>query len=205
MKATDILRSEHEVILKVLSAVESIAHGAERDGKLDVVSAEEALEFIRNFADRCHHGKEEDHFFPSLVTRGMPRNVGPIAVMLADHDEGRGFVKRMTSALADVKSSKPGAVAAFAAAAEAYVALMRDHIEKENGVLFPMGDEMLSAQDQAALLDSFERTEHLDMGAGAHERFLSIAERLCTRLGVDSAAQAVASVGACCSHGHKHG
>lgn len=205
MKATDILRSEHEVILKVLSAVESIARKAERDRVLDVVSADEALEFIRNFADRCHHGKEEEHFFPSLVLHGMPRNVGPIGVMLADHDEGRGYVKRMTSALADVKSSKPGAVAEFATAAEAYVGLMRDHIDKENGVLFPMGDEMLSAQDQAALLVGFERTEHMDMGPGAHERFLSLAERLCARFGIESVQNSAPRAGACCGHGHRHG
>lgn len=203
MKATDILRSEHETILDVLAALESITQpSALRDG-LDTRSAQDALEFLRNFGDRCHHGKEEQHFFPALAARGLPREVGPLAVMNSEHDEGRALLARMAEALADVKKDEVGARTRFALAATAYVALLRDHIDKENGVLFPMGDGMLSETEQAALLSKFEHFEHADMGDGAHARFLDIASRLSEKFGVQRASRSAAPVGACCGHSKK--
>ena len=195
MKATDTLRGEHEVILGVLSALEKIAR---LDGhcELDQISASEALDFLRNFADRCHHSKEENQFFPALATHGLPRNVGPLAVMLADHDQGRALLSRMADAVDAARVSKPGAQLEFARAAKSYVDLMRAHIDKENEILFPMGDEMLSEADQRALSQGFERMEHDDMEAGAHERFLGLAETLCQRFGIEPAPVAV--VGTCC-------
>ena len=201
MRATDILRSEHETILDVLAALESITRPSTLDAGLDLRSAQEALDFLRGFGDHCHHGKEEQHFFPALEACGLPRKVGPLAVMNSEHDEGRVLLARMVEALADAQGSKPGGAARFGAAATAYVALMRDHIAKENGVLFPMGDGMLSEARQAALSSEFERFELPDMRADAHARFLDIAAGLCERLGLDRGSRPQASVGACCGHG----
>ena len=199
MNATDILRSEHETILDVLAALEWISGPGVPE--LDLTSAQEALDFLRGFGDRCHHGKEEQLFFPALAARGLPRNVGPLAVMASEHDEGRALLTRMADALAEAMQSKPGAPARFRSAAMTYVALLRDHIDKENGVLFPMGDGMLSGAEQAALLTKFEHFEHADMGSGAHERFLNIASALCERLGVERKPQANAARHRCCGHG----
>lgn len=201
MKATDILRSEHETILDVLAALEAISGPAALGKGLDVQSAQEALEFLRGFGDRCHHGKEEQLFFPALAARGLPRDVGPLAVMASEHDQGRTLLGRMADALAGVRQSKSGAAARFGLAASAYVALMRDHVDKENGVLFPMGDGMLSEEQQASLLGEFEHFEHADMGSGAHERFLDIASGLCERLGLERKPQESAAGHRCCGHG----
>lgn len=198
MKATDILRSEHTIILNVLGALERIAKNQRDSGDLEVTSAGEALEFLQNFADRCHHAKEEGQFFPALAAHGLPVKVGPLAVMVADHDRGRALLACMAKALAGASTQDPSAAADYRIAAQSYVDLMRDHIDKENDVLFPMGDEMLSDADQTALVEGFERMEHEDMGAGAHERFLDLAEKLCSRYGIDLAPAAVAA--ACCGH-----
>ncbi len=183
MIATDVLRSEHEIILDVLSALEALCR-QKGDESLDLRSAGEAVDFLRCFVDRCHHGKEEQHFYAALAARGLPRDVGPLAVMESEHEQGRALLTRMTDALADAAQSQAGSAARFRSAGAAYVGLMRDHIGKENGVLFPMGDGMLSEPDQAELLAGFEGFEHDDMGAGTHERLLDIANGLCTRLGI---------------------
>jgi hemerythrin-like domain-containing protein len=202
-KATEILRNEHEIILDVLLALETISEPAARGEVLDVRSGLEILDFLRGFGDRCHHGKEEQIFFPALATRGLPRDVGPLAVMMAEHDKGRELIARMAESLADVELSKPGAPTCFAASAMAYVELMRDHIEKENGVLFPMCDGMLSEENQGALLFAFEKFEHADMGVGAHERFLDIASGLCERLGIVRQHGSPKIAHACCGRGTK--
>ncbi|MGI6419136.1 MAG: hemerythrin domain-containing protein [Thermoguttaceae bacterium] len=59
MKPTDILMSEHRVIEQVLDCLEKILEQCTSENKLDTISAKQAIEFFRGFADHCHHGKEE--------------------------------------------------------------------------------------------------------------------------------------------------
>src|SRR5262245_60786760 len=99
MKATDILMDEHRVIEQVLNCLEKLADRCEAGETLDNTSASEALPFFRNFADRCHHGKEEGHLFPLLEARGFSRQGGPTGVMLHEHEEGRGLLTAMARAV----------------------------------------------------------------------------------------------------------
>jgi len=200
MKATDILRNEHEVILDVLAALESISRPALAGEGLDLRSAQEAVDFLRGFGDGCHHGKEERLFFPALAALGLPREVGPLAVMTSEHEEGRGLLAAMADALAEAKQSTAGFESRFGAAAARYVGLMRSHIDKENGVLFPMGDGMLSDTKQAELLREMEGFERADMGEGTHARFLGIASALGKRLGIERVPRASAAHHGCCGH-----
>lgn len=204
MRATEILMAEHEVILSVLDCVERLAEDAERRGALDIESAGQALEFLANFADRCHHGKEEDQLFPALISRGLPRNAGPVAVMLSEHELGRAEVAGMRTALGDARRSVAGSAQRFAGHARAYVELLRAHIDKENGVLFPMADGMLGEAEQAELTRAFDRVEREDIGHGEHERYLELARGLCARFGVEDKARGSISAGACCGH-HRGG
>jgi hemerythrin-like domain-containing protein len=200
MKATDVLREEHEVIQQILDCVEVLAERAERSGELDLGSAREALDFLGTFADRCHHGKEEQGLFPLLHRKGLPTHVGPIAVMLAEHEQGRAAIRRMRAAVQAGEQGIVGSAHAFAVAAHAYVALLRQHIDKENGVLFPMADQMLGEPDQHALLGGFDALERGDMGEGTHARCLGLARGLCERLGV--AWKPHATVPHACCGGH---
>lgn len=203
MKATEILRGEHQIICGVLGALEAVVNEANAKQKVDVESAQVALDFLSNFADRCHHTKEEEHFFPALARRGMPLDVGPLAVMLHDHEEGRALLRRMTASLNEVRQSDRRAETEFKTAALGYVTLMRDHIGKENGVLFPMSDGMLSDEEQSTIVAGFESIEHHDMEPEAHEHFLAIAYRLCERFGVAPVSLTTTGAGACCGHGSR--
>ena len=199
MQATDVLREEHEVIQQVLDCLEELARRADRTLQLEIGSVREALDFLATFADRCHHEKEEQRLFPALEERGLSRQFGPLAVMLAEHDQGRTLIRTMRAATADVARNPAGSAQRFAAAARSYVGLLRDHIAKENGVLFPLADRTLSESEKRALALGFERVEHEDMGPGTHERYLALARGLCERLGVAWVPHAIATH-ACCGH-----
>jgi len=185
MRPTEILSSEHRVIEQVLDCLEALAGRARDEGRLDSGRAETVLELLRTFADRCHHGKEEERLFPMLVARGLSTHVGPIAVMLDDHRAGREHVRRMGEALADADAAR------FVPAALGYVDLLRDHIAKEDGVLFPMAESMLDEAAREALLESFGSFERDDLGAGTHERMLALADALADHYGVPKAAERV--------------
>lgn len=199
MIATDILKSEHRVIEQTLTCLERIAQESRNQGRLEAEAAHEAIEFFRIFADRCHHGKEESHLFPAMEAKGFPRDGGPTGVMLAEHEDGRAHVRAMAAAVDEAAAGQPKAIEAFSTHAQAYINLLREHIEKEDHCLFSMANQAFSSEDQAALLAEFDRVESEEIGAGTHEKFLAIAERLADRYSVPKENRQTAC-GGCCGH-----
>jgi len=195
MRPTDILSGEHRVIEQVLDCLAALSEQAAQSAALDTARAAQVLEVLRTFADRCHHGKEEDLLFKRMGERGMPTHVGPIGVMLSDHEAGREYIARMGLACESANAAD------FSKAGLSYVELMRDHIAKEDGVLFPMAESMLDEAGRAELVEAFRNFEHEDLGAGTHERMLAIADELADHYGVALAASRSASgTAGCCSH-----
>lgn len=177
MYATQDLRDEHESIRIALAIIDSLANDVEAGKGVEYNDAEDLLEFLKTFADRCHHGKEEDLLFPALETAGVPNDGGPIGVMLAEHTLGRGYIRAMGEALADMRQNELLSAAAYAAAAHGYVRLLRDHIEKENNILFTMAERLLSSEIHEQLADGFERIEQERIGPGVHEKYHAMLER----------------------------
>jgi len=195
MRPTDILSNEHRVIEQVLHCLEKIARRAQAERRLDKQSAEQALDFFRNFADRCHHGKEETHLFPAMESKGFPRDGGPTGVMRYEHEQGREHIRAMTEAIGPADAGDAGAVDQFVLHAQGYVDLLRQHIEKEDHCLFSMANQALDDADQQRLLRAFEHVEHEHMGAGTHEKYLRLADELATRYGLPASSHAAAGCG----------
>lgn len=204
MKPTEILGREHRVIERMLVVLERIADEAAASRTLDVAAARDALTFIRTFADQCHHGKEEARLFPAMERCGLPADVGPTAMMRQEHELGRAHVRKMFAAAEELAAGASDAKRAkdatdrFVFEARGFVELLRDHIAKEDQVLFPMADRMLSDAAQTELMGDFDHFESHDMPAGTHERMLGIADVLTRRYGVTAdAAEACAHVCGC--------
>jgi hemerythrin-like domain-containing protein len=175
---TEILMAEHEAIKTMLRVLENLATRFEREEPVDLEQVKKAIEFITGFADRCHHAKEEDLLFPALENAGIPRQGGPIGVMLAEHDEGRAHVRAMKEAVERLERGDKKAGIDWARNARAYASLLSQHIFKEDNILYPMGNERLSAEAQRKLQEEFERVEKEIIGPGKHEYFEAILEEL---------------------------
>ena len=194
MQSTEILMQEHRVIEQVLACLDKMADQCAAGQELDVKSVEQALDFFRNFADRCHHGKEEDILFPLMESKGFSRDQGPTGVMLHEHELGRRYVQAMADAIgmSDVDIGRK----AFIDSARAFVALLREHIHKEDHCLFPLANQALSEPEQRQLVASFEKVEHDDLGPETHQRYVNLANELAERFGVEPVADASQ-----CGHG----
>lgn len=200
MRITEVLTEEHRVIEQVLGCLEEMAAEAQAAGRLDGTAARQAVDFFRNFADRCHHGKEEAHLFPMLESQGVAHEHGPIGRMLYEHKRGREFLQGAVEAIPGAEAGQPAALARFCTQARQYVSWLRDHIAKEDHVLFPLADRILTARDQQALGNGFARVEADDLGLGTHEKYLALANALADRFHVPRAAAAV-GCGCGCHHG----
>jgi hemerythrin-like domain-containing protein len=174
---TQVLKDEHALILEALDAIERKVTALEAGAAPDRAYFEKAVQFLRTFTDQCHHGKEENLLFKTMVDRGFPRQGGPIAVMLHEHETGRSFIRGLAEGAAGV-GTDPGAAKRIIQNGRGYISLLRAHIDKENNVLFPMADNALSPEDQQHLGHEFERFEAEETGAGVHEAMLKLLDEL---------------------------
>ncbi len=191
MTAIEVLTHEHRVIEQVLACLERIGGLGAANGRLDHADARQAIDFFLNFADRCHHGKEENHLFPLLEAQGVVREHGPIGQMLHEHDEGRRCLRAMADAVEADEAGEPEALERFLENARDYVRLMREHLGKEDHHLFPLANRILSDWDRLRLRESFTEAENQEVRPGAHQKYLSLADELADRWHVPKAGREV--------------
>ena len=143
MEAIPLLMEEHQLILRALSALEAfasrVAEGGEHKPEL-----QQFVRFIREFADARHHGKEENFLFEAMVAAGLPRQGGPIAVMLMDHAAGRARLAVMAQKAGQTSPWTEQDRLNVVDAARGYAELLRGHIMKEDQILYPMAQRRLS-------------------------------------------------------------
>lgn len=186
MSATEDLMAEHRAIERMLAVLEAAAQGLESGQHVRPGLFGDAVDFVRNFADRCHHGKEEENLFPRMEAAGVPGAGGPLGVMLLEHDQGREYVAAIANALGAYEGGDHSAARVIAENARGYVRLLRQHIAKEDSVLFPMADRVLSPEDQRELEERFEEIESKVMRLGVHERYHHLLDELEREVGLAS-------------------
>ena len=167
------LKHEHEAILFALKLLERMSQGltaGELVATSDLVSI---VDFLREFADRCHHGKEEGILFPALIEAGVSHQGGPIGVLLQEHVSGREWIAKLEASLHPVVS-----VVNFGMAARGYSALLLSHIQKENEVLFPIAEQALDAGKLDQIYQAFEVHEAKVIGQGRHEQLHELLQSL---------------------------
>ena len=163
-KATQDLRKEHEAILYVLQILDKMMQSDSSGPEIMLRYYGEMVYFLKIFADKCHHGKEENYLFKELVNKGVPNEGGPVGAMLQEHAKGREYIAQMGRSL-DNKD-----INGFNNAAVQYRDLLRQHIEKENNVLFMMADNVIDEQSQSLMFEQFEQYEETVIGHGVHEK-----------------------------------
>mgnify|MGYP001766545158 CR=1 FL=1 len=175
MSPTEQLKAEHEGVKLMLKILGKVCD------KADEINREhfaKMLEFLKVFVDKCHHGKEEDLLLPAMIETGVPKDKGVIKFTLLEHVEGRGYIKGMSEAFDKLKNGDRQALTKIAENGKKYIALLIQHIEKENTMLFPLADKVLSQTKQTELEEGFEKLEVERIGLGKHEEFHKLLHQL---------------------------
>lgn len=162
-KAMEILVSEHKNILLAISALLDRCAKDEKAGQISADFYRSAVDFIRNYADKFHHAKEEDLLFAELNKAAVEMPCNPTEQMLYEHDLGRGYVKELERGLRENNLIK------VLAGARGYANLLKDHIYKEDNILYPMADEALSDKTKNEMLEKFEKIGRA--GAAANQKY----------------------------------
>lgn len=178
MKATDILMEEHRVIEGVIGTLETAAQQVNAGERVRPGFFLDAAQFITGFADGCHHVKEENVLFRTMTDNGLPVQGSPVGVMLLEHDQGRFYTRSMRAAAERWQAGDEAASREVVQNALGYAALLRQHIAKEDGIVFPLAEKLIPVDQQDAVNDGFDHIEHVETGEGIHEKYLGLANSM---------------------------
>ena len=169
-----LLMEDHQVTEKVFATVEkSFAGGAAPDP----TQIRDALAYVVEYVDGCHNRKEEEHLFSRLEALGMPRQGGPLAVMLAEHERARALLARLRPVADAYVAGDASQLPALRRFFLEYTALLKEHFWKENDILYPMARRFLGPTDDADVLAGIQAVED-SLGPDTRARWYAHADKL---------------------------
>ena len=177
----ELLMDDHQAAEKVIAALE---RGFQSSSGPDPALVGAAIDFFTVYLEGCHHQKEERHLFPLLESRGLPRQGGPLGVMLSEHEENRRLLGQFESIGRAFAKGERDQIEPLKQVFRAYASLMKQHFWKENDILYPMGLRVLRPTDDEALVAGFAECEQA-VGADARKRFYTLATDLANRSRVE--------------------
>ena len=174
MLATENLMKEHQLILKYVDLMERYAElGLKNLNPLVLFEKANCfIQFIHEFADDVHHAKEEDILFRYLEVPDVLTHCNPVPQMLFEHNKAREYVQNMENAI-QTKDINELVVNVCQ-----YARLLKEHIYKEDNILYPMAERGLSDEAKSSLLKEYTETDNLLNSHAIWRKY----EILCTEL-----------------------
>ncbi|MDY6903515.1 MAG: hemerythrin domain-containing protein [Thermodesulfobacteriota bacterium] len=156
MQARGMLMIEHRLIERMIALISKKAESIRYEKKLDPVFVDTAVDFIRVYADRTHHGKEEDILFRDLEQRSLSEEDKRVMQeLIDDHVFGRKTTKALVDANARYRDGDTAALADIAVNLETLADFYPRHIEKEDNVFFPAARKYFTDAEDQAMVDEF--------------------------------------------------
>jgi hemerythrin-like domain-containing protein len=177
MEPLEELREEHGGIMKVFSILQGLTLNLEQHNPEAVDDLRRILEFLTVFVDQCHHAKEEEFLFPAME-KAHTKNGHLIEELISEHEKGRKMVVTLDATLGSTSRGGEQDTDQLVKTIQEYIQLLRTHIRKENGILFPEARELFSDSDRQVMAREFEELEEKRIGKGRHEAFHRMIEEL---------------------------
>ena len=179
MKSTDVLRNEHIYIKKVLAGIRKECISIVNGNKVDSEVFVKIIDFVRNFADKYHHQKEEQHLF-NIMSNELIKDIGagPIEGMLTEHDFGRAYIYELEQALKRYKDGDLDARVDIVGNAMGYEQLLTKHIDKEDNAIFNLAERKLSPAILGKLDQDFEDIEEQKENEAIRNKYIEFANSL---------------------------
>jgi hemerythrin-like domain-containing protein len=173
MQARAPLMIEHRLIERMLSVIKDVLAKIETKHNVDPVFVDIAVDFIRVYADRTHHGKEEDILFRELNNKSLtPEDRQIMTELIEEHVFGRKTTKALVEANTRYRNGDETALADIAANLKTLTEFYPRHIEKEDKKFFPSSRTYFSEEEDQAILAKFWEFDRNMI----HEKYKSLIE-----------------------------
>jgi hemerythrin-like domain-containing protein len=165
------LMIEHRLIERMIKVMKSHVRQIEKEGTADPLFIDKAVDFIRTYADRCHHGKEEDILFRDLKTKDIAQEHKRVMEeLLEEHRKGRKVTGQLVEAKEKYVQGNQEALGDIVECLKTLVDFYPKHIEKEDRHFFlPIMNYFSKEEKDAMLKEGYEFDQRL-----IHERYQNI-------------------------------
>ncbi|MBE6065327.1 hemerythrin domain-containing protein [Clostridium cochlearium] len=177
MEAIELMMEEHKNIKRMLKVVRAYSYKVLKGEEVDYNDFYKMIDFIRNYADKHHHCKEEDVLF-EIIDRQFNMKNGPIMGMLIEHDQGRLFIRNLENALKELESGNEESKLDIIANAVSYADLLNRHIDKEDSTIYMFANRSLSKENKEELNKISFELEEKSKESGIQNKYLNILEEL---------------------------
>ncbi|WP_027632268.1 hemerythrin domain-containing protein [Clostridium hydrogeniformans] len=185
MKSVEIMIDEHKNIKRMLKVIRENCLNILKGRDVDFEDFYKVIDFVRNYADKHHHNKEEEILFKYMgETLGDAIKNGPITGMLIEHDLGRLYIKNLEEALGRLKEEKEEAVLDIMTNSMAYAELLHRHIDKEDNLIYTFADARLSEDNKTIVDDKCMVVENEAKIKGIQENYINLLENLEKKVGI---------------------
>lgn len=171
-----MLTHEHKYILKVVSSTIVLDASLEKGELIDVEMVRKIVHFMREFADKCHHGKEELLLFPAMEKKGVPETGCPLGGLMAEHKRGRSLVAALEAAADSYANGEAEGAGKIREAMHGIRELYPNHIWKEDEMVFPMAEKLFTAEELEQIKADFDQVE-LELGQH-HDAYIAFANEM---------------------------
>lgn len=179
MNSIDILVSEHDNIKRVIKIVRKICFDLTKGMDVPYDDFAKVIEFIRNYADKYHHGKEEDMLFIEMNNELLELiGEGPVQGMLIEHNFGRSLVIDLEMALKSHKDGNEEAIVDIIGNAIGYSNLLTKHINKEDNMIYKYASSNLKKETLDRLDSEFEDFESCDDNINTRDQYVKFVDEL---------------------------
>lgn len=179
MDAIDLMREEHNNIKRMLSVIRRLCVKIVEGEQMDYYLFYKVIDFVRNYADKHHHLKEENIIFKEMSDKlGESIARGPVYGMLAEHDLGRLFIYNLENAVGEVRKGSKEARVDVIGNAIAYADLLNRHIEKEDSTIYEYARRRLSEESITSVNLRCGDAENLANQYKTQAKYLKLLEEL---------------------------
>ena len=175
MESIKIMVEEHENIRRMLKVTRNVCYRVMTKDEYDVADFPRIIDFIRIYADKHHHGKEEDILFETMKAElEVLAKSGAITGMYIEHDQGRLFMINLEKALKEFEAGNDEARMDIIGNAIAYTDLLDRHIEKENMALYKFAEKSLSDKSKTFIDEESKKVEDSATESGLQDKYLAL-------------------------------
>lgn len=171
-----MLIHEHKYILQVVNSTAVLDACLEKGEPIDVEMVRRIVHFMREFADKCHHGKEEQLLFPAMEKKGVPETGCPLGGLMAEHKKGRSLVAALDEAAGIYAAGSAEGASKIREAMRGIRELYPNHIWKEDAMVFPMAEKLFTVEELAQMKADFDQVE-LELGQH-HDAYIAFANEM---------------------------
>ncbi|AVQ46383.1 hemerythrin domain-containing protein [Clostridium botulinum] len=175
MNSIELMVNEHKNIKRMLAVIRKYCFKLLKNKEVDYNDFYRIIDFVRNYADKHHHGKEEDYLFNRMVDeiKGPTEKLVKHG-MLVEHDLGRLYMQNLEKALKALENGEEEAKIDIIANAVSYTDLLYRHIEKEDDVVYKFAERNLSKETLKKLDEDCKRIEKEAKEKGIQDKYIDL-------------------------------